>query len=245
MKNNSMTGTVYAIKSIPTYEIAEMIGKAHSDVLKMLEGTKRIVGIIPVLTEGNFTLSDYYIESSYKDASGKRNKCYECTKLGCDLLANKLTGEKGILFTAKYVKKFSQMENVMKKQLSPIELLKLQYEVLENHEVEIKNIKHDIDDFRDNAPLFNIECEELQKEVKRMGSKCLGYKSNAYKDRSISQQVYQDIQKEIKRQFGVKSYKAIKRCQLEQAINIVKEYELPLYLKELIDIKNSQAPQIN
>jgi hypothetical protein len=26
--------------------------------------------------------------------------------MGCELLANKLTGEKGILFTAKYVKRF-------------------------------------------------------------------------------------------------------------------------------------------
>ena len=36
----------------------------------------------------------------------KTYKCYECTKMGCELLANKLTGEKGILFTAKYVKRF-------------------------------------------------------------------------------------------------------------------------------------------
>ena len=36
--------------------------------------------------------------------------CYEVTKIGCDFLANKFTGEKGILFTAKYVKRFNEME---------------------------------------------------------------------------------------------------------------------------------------
>ena len=56
-------------------------------------------------------LSDYFIPSTYKDASGKENKCYEVTKMGCDFLANKSTGEKGVLFTARYVKRFNEMEN--------------------------------------------------------------------------------------------------------------------------------------
>lgn len=59
-------------------------------------------------------VSDYFILSSYKDSSGKENKCYKITKLGCDFLANKFTGEKGILFTAKYVKRFSDMEEQLK-----------------------------------------------------------------------------------------------------------------------------------
>ena len=56
-------------------------------------------------------LSDFFIPSSYKDASAKENKCYEVTKLGCDFLANKSTGEKGVLFTARYVKRFYEMES--------------------------------------------------------------------------------------------------------------------------------------
>jgi len=52
--------------------------------------------------------------SFYKDASGKENKCYEVTRIGCDFLANKSTGEKGVLFTARYVKRFNEMENQTK-----------------------------------------------------------------------------------------------------------------------------------
>lgn len=91
----------------------------HKEILRKLEGTKRAdgtvkqVGIIPTLTKGEIPLSDYFILSSYKDASGKENKCYEITKIGCDFLANKFTGEKGILFTARYVKRFSEMEQVI------------------------------------------------------------------------------------------------------------------------------------
>lgn len=100
------------IQTITTLEIAEMMEIRHQKVIEKLEGTKdgAVKGIINVLTEHNFVLSDYFLLSSYKDASGKENKCYEVTKLGCDFLANKFTGEKGILFTARYVKRFDEME---------------------------------------------------------------------------------------------------------------------------------------
>ena len=101
------------VKTIPSYEVAEMMGRALANVIRMLEGDKSHVGIIPTLTEAQLGVSDYFIEGTYKDTSGKQNKYYECTKLGCDMLANKMSGEKGILFTAKYVKKFNEMEKTI------------------------------------------------------------------------------------------------------------------------------------
>ena len=101
------------VKTIPSYEVAEMMERTHAKVIRMLEGDKSHVGIIPTLTEAQLGVSDYFIEGTYKDASGKQNKYYECTKMGCEMLANKMTGEKGILFTAKYVKKFNEMEQVL------------------------------------------------------------------------------------------------------------------------------------
>ena len=108
--------------TITTLEVAEMMETRHSDVLLKLEGqtksdgTIKTKGIIQVLTERNFPLSDYFKESTYIDPSGKSNKCYDCTKMGCELLANKFTGEKGILFTARYVKKFDEMEQKINNQ---------------------------------------------------------------------------------------------------------------------------------
>ena len=118
---NNNTGV--GIKTIPSYEVAEMMSKKHFEVLRMLEGYEKpkVIGIIPVLTNSSSTVSDYFIESSYKDKSGKTNKCYECTKMGCELLANKMTGEKGILFTARYVKKFNEMEQAIEQQVLPVE----------------------------------------------------------------------------------------------------------------------------
>lgn len=114
LKTNKTKNTISSI------DVAEMLEIKHIEILKKLEGTTKPdgkvkqVGIIPTLTKGNFPLSDYFIKSTYKDASGRENKCYLVTKLGCDFLANKFTGEKGILFTAKYVKKFDEMEQMVK-----------------------------------------------------------------------------------------------------------------------------------
>lgn len=61
---NNMNGEL----TISSIEVAELIGKPHSDVLKMLDGQKdkegkvKIVGIIPTLLKGELPLVDYFIE---------------------------------------------------------------------------------------------------------------------------------------------------------------------------------------
>lgn len=101
------------VETIPSYEVAEMMDKPHKDVLAMIHGNSQRKGIIQVLAEIQMYPSDYFIESTYIDASGKENVCYECTKMGCDMLANKMTGDKGIIFTAKYVKAFNDMQKAI------------------------------------------------------------------------------------------------------------------------------------
>lgn len=101
-------------QTITTVEIAKMMEMRHDRVLRKLEGQdvkgKHTEGIIEILTRHNLGASDYFIPATYKDESGKENKCYKITKLGCDFLANKFSGEKGIIFTARYVKRFADME---------------------------------------------------------------------------------------------------------------------------------------
>ena len=97
--------------TITTLEVADMMETEHYKIIRKLEGDKSRKGYIQIMTDSQMGVSDYFIPSAYKDASGKENKCYEVTKLGCDFLANKSTGEKGVLFTARYVKKFYEMEH--------------------------------------------------------------------------------------------------------------------------------------
>ena len=101
------------LETIPSYEVAEMMDKPHKDVLAMIHGNSQRRGIIQVLTEIQMYPSEYFIESTYVDGSGKENIYYECTRMGCDMLANKMTGDKGIIFSAKYVKVFNDMRQAL------------------------------------------------------------------------------------------------------------------------------------
>ena len=122
MENKNLTITTNEGKEIyviDSREVAEMMGRTHSDIMKMIQGSGKNLGIIPVLLKGNFHVSEYFIESSFKDASGKSNKCYLVTKLGCEMLGNKQQGEKGILFTAKYVERFNEYEKKLQELSMP------------------------------------------------------------------------------------------------------------------------------
>ena len=87
-------------------EVAEMVGMRHADLMRNIDHYIDVMGKNAILRSSNF-----FIERTYKQAgNGKEVKRYDITKKGCEMVANKLTGEKGILFTAEYVERFNQME---------------------------------------------------------------------------------------------------------------------------------------
>lgn len=71
-------------------KVAEMIGKRHKNLVRDVGGY-----IDAMSTELKIEPSDFFIKSSYRDGSGKSNVCYNITKQGCEMVANKLTGKKG------------------------------------------------------------------------------------------------------------------------------------------------------
>ncbi len=92
---------------IDSREVAEMIGKSHGHLLRDISG---YINIMENSGESNFGLSsDFFIPSTYKSEQNKDIPCYLLTKKGCDMVANKMTGEKGVLFTAAYVTAFEKM----------------------------------------------------------------------------------------------------------------------------------------
>jgi len=105
-----------------------------------------------------------------------------------------------------------------------------------------QNIQNRMDSLEDNMPLFNVECKELQSLVRKIGTKALGgYKSPAYSNKSIRSKIYSDIQQQLRREFGIHRYEAIKRCQLKTADEIVNSYKAPFVLVNEIFLANSQV----
>lgn len=89
-------------------EISKMIGKRHDHLVRDIDGYVSILNQNPKLGADNF-----FIESNYSSGTGKNYKCYLLTKQGCEMVANKMTGQKGVLFTAEYIQAFNKMEQVL------------------------------------------------------------------------------------------------------------------------------------
>lgn len=110
----------------------------------------------------------------------------------------------------------------------------------ELHE-EVKTIKEEMQDLKDNMPILQIEAEKITNSAKAKGVHVMGGKSsNAYANRSIVNAVYRDIYGQVYRNFGVKSYKAIKRNQTDKAIAFIEAYAPPIILQDRIDNENAQ-----
>lgn len=102
---------VSPVETIDSREVAEMIEVTHGSLLKKVRNYEEI------LTKSKLTSLDFFIPSEYKDTKGEIRNCYLLTKKGCEMVANKLTGEKGVIFTAKYVNRFEEMEKHIKQQI--------------------------------------------------------------------------------------------------------------------------------
>ena len=85
--------------------VAEMVDKRHDNLLRDIKNYE-----VQILTNSNLMALDFFIKSSYKDAKGEERESYLLTRKGCEFIANKMTGEKGALFTAIYTDKFHAEE---------------------------------------------------------------------------------------------------------------------------------------
>lgn len=133
---NEMNKTVErVVQTVSSREVAEMMEKRHDHLLRDIE---KHTAILEKVSEPNFGVADLWILSSYLDAQGKERKEYQVTKKGCEFIAHKTTGEKGDLFTIRYMNKFEEMEQYIKEQQVPqlTEKQMLQLQILNGDEME-------------------------------------------------------------------------------------------------------------
>lgn len=123
----------------------------------------------------------------------------------------------------------------------PMKLLEIHYEAIKQVNQKVDTLSDRMDKFEQDLPLFPEEADNVSGTVKRRVVEILGGKaSNAYHDKSISQMAFMDAYRNLKRNFNVRSYKCIKRSQINIALQIAKEYEPPVFLANEIAQANSQ-----
>ncbi len=127
------------------------------------------------------------------------------------------------------------------KPMSALELMELQMQAIKEVDAKVSEVNKDLQDFKEDMPILGIEESRITAAVKKKGVKCLGGKaSEAYHDKSLRGKVYADIYGQLKREFGVETYKAIKRGHCDKAVSIIDAYELPLVLRVAIEDCNAQ-----
>ena len=139
---------------VESRDVAELIGKEHKNLIRDIKGYEKVLK-----DSSNLSSQDFFIESTYVNSQNKIQPCFLLTRKGCDMVANKMTGEKGILFTATYVSKFEEMEESLNKPtcIEDVLITSLQ---------EMKMIKQQLNQVNNNALRANKIATEAQEEVK-------------------------------------------------------------------------------
>lgn len=96
------------VETVDSRQVAEAVGKEHKNLIR------DIAKYCDYLNELKFEPVEFFIASTYNDSKGEKRPCYLCTRKGCEMIANKLTGQKGVAFTALYINAFHAMETHIK-----------------------------------------------------------------------------------------------------------------------------------
>lgn len=201
------------------------------------------------ITENEFAEEgvDFYSSNVTNEGKGNFSEDYKLTSRFAKKLSMLQKNERG----EQAREYFTSMENyaveatVRLRELkeNPIELLELHYEAIRHVDNKVDALASDLEQFKQELPLFGIDEDRIVTAVRKKGTECLGGKdSNAYNDKSIHGKVFKDIYRELKRQFGISgTYKQLRRNQCDMAVKIVEDYAPPLFLHEQICDCNAQV----
>lgn len=236
---NDLTVTEYRdIRVLTTQQIAEAYGTNTDVISRNFSNNKE-----------RYTERKHYIcllgdELREAKANGKiyglpqnANKFYLWTEKGAFLHAKSLNTDKAWEVYDHLVDTYFNR----KKPMSTAEQIQILAQGNIELEHKINSVDKDLQEFKREMPLLAIECQQITEAKNRKVVPLLGGKeSNAYKNASLRGKVYRDLEGQLRREFGVSSYKAIHRNQTDKALEIISEYELPLCLEEQISDENAQ-----
>lgn len=202
---------------IDSRDVAEMVDREHNALLKSIRA------YLQYLTQGGFARSEFFIENTYEDSTGRTLPSFLLTRKGCDMVANKMTGEKGVLFTAAYVTKFEDMEKGVNapRPLTEKEQLKASMRLSLETSEEVEAIKVDVAQLKDKVDNQMTLDYGMQRRLQRaVGARVYEIET----DDQARRKLFRELYREIKDRFGVASYKDVLRKDLQSAIFYVEAW---------------------
>lgn len=233
---NDLTVTEYRdIRVLTTQQIADAYGTDSKTISYNFNHNKDryTEGKHFILLEGD----DLRAFREIHDLPSNLNKLYLWTEKGAFLHAKSLN-------TDKAWEVYDHLVDTYFNRKKPLTLNE-QIQILAQGNIELEqkidSVDNDLQEFKREMPLLAIECQQITEAKNKKVVPLLGGKdSNAYKNASLRGKVYRDLEGQLRREFGVTSYKAIRRNQTSKALEIISDYELPLCLKEQIEDENAQ-----
>lgn len=225
---------ISTIETIDSREVAEMVDMEHKNLLS------KIRKYIEILDGSKLSSHQFFVPSTYVNNQNKEQPCYLLTKKGCEMVANKLTGEKGVIFTAKYVNRFEEMEKQIKIPKTDREILLLSVKVQEETAQRVDKLEVKVNGLENTLTIDHGQQLKLQSICKSRIISLLGGKDTpAYKE--LSKQLFSFIWRDFKQYFNISSYRDCLITDFENAVNYLKTWTSDNNMKLKIDLVNSQT----
>ncbi|MDT2466649.1 Rha family transcriptional regulator [Enterococcus avium] len=216
-------------QTITSNEVADMIGKEHS---KLIRDIRTYIGY---LGEAKIGSSEFFIESTYKSEQNKDLPNYLLTKQGCELVSNKLTGAKGVQFTAKYVSRFNQMEENTKQQskvaTTPREQVLLALSAGEETNQRVDDIDDRLTDIEENKLITTEDKGTVDRHVRKKVYQICKEQRFGQDAKSM---LFQDLGSSIKRLFQVPNRGRIKDKDFTRVLEFIDNWQPSSVTKEQI-----------
>lgn len=139
-------------------------------------------------------------ESEYKNRQGRKMPCFIVSQDGFAMLAMGYSGEKAVRFKERYIAEFNRIRHILESQKTKKLLLEL----------------------REIVTLLSFEQSKIQQEIR--DTILLHY--SHLKD-GARRKYYAHIHKDIREMFNVQSFRDIRRCDYDDAINFIRKWHSP------------------
>ncbi|MDK9857594.1 Rha family transcriptional regulator [Staphylococcus equorum] len=188
---------------VDSREVAEMVGKQHKNLIRDIENYEGVI-----LQSSKLSLDDYFIQSTYLGGNNQNYKHYLLTKKGCDMVANKMTGAKGTLFTAMYVDAFHKMdEHIKQSQLNvpqtPMQALEMMFSVQKEQQEFNQRIETEVTGIRN---IVGMETKNWRNDTNKVLGAIAQHLGGGEKHKMIRMEAYKLLEEKG-------------RCKLEQRTN--------------------------
>ena len=222
-----------AIETIDSREVAEMVDMEHKNLLS------KIRKYVEILDGSKLSSPQFFVPSTYVNNQNKEQPCYLLTKKGCEMVANKLTGEKGVIFTAKYVNRFAEMEQKIKLPKTDREILLLSVKVQEETAQRVDVLEEKVSDLEKSTTIDSSQQYTLERIAKTTVISALGgIDSRAYQ--LMSRKLFSNIWRDYKKYFKLGSYRDTLKTDYENAKNYLESWSPEVNTSLKIKEYNSQ-----